>query len=152
MHITVNQSEINISGGTNTTGFSHVTEPVEKTGDDNRTSFNPDYILEFLKHAEGIVTINLSSENTLAKFSNDKGDYYYFLMPTQDKNKPGLYFQEQFTHSSEEWRSKTLNRDCEEAEIGGENRQRDQFDEALTENRSRDAAKAADPSLVLDRS
>jgi DNA polymerase III sliding clamp (beta) subunit (PCNA family) len=149
VNITVLGDAINVSGGSDTAGFSDVTQTIEKTGDNNRASFDPKYILEFLKQAEGIVTINLSTEKSLAKFSNDTGDYEYFIMPKQEKDKPGPAFQGNFTLFSEEWRNKILDRDCDEA--WAENRQRDQFDEALAENQSRDAAKTADPSLVLDQ-
>jgi DNA polymerase-3 subunit beta len=114
--ITVLGDAINVSGGSDTAGFSDVTQTIEKTGDNNRASFNPKYILEFLKHVEGIVvTINLSTDHSLAKFSNDKGEYEYFIMPKQEKDKPGLAFQGGFTRFSEEWRNKILARDCDEA-------------------------------------
>lgn len=49
----------------------------------NKLRMNPKFVSEFLSQVEGKVTVELSSDRTLAKLSSE--NYQYFIMPMQEK-------------------------------------------------------------------
>lgn len=67
------------------TGTGTAQETVAQTGVANKLRMNPKFVLEFLSQVEDTVKLELSTERTLAKFTNAKGDYQYFIMPMQEK-------------------------------------------------------------------
>ena len=89
VNVTVAGGELTMYGSSSLVGEAEDSVPVTvdpTLAADNKVRLNPRFIQDFLGQAEGKVTVSLLAANKLVKFSNEKNDYLYFVMPMQEPN------------------------------------------------------------------
>lgn len=107
VNIELTAGELTMSGSSLKGNASHQLK-VEMTGEDIKIRINPVFVLEFLKHAEDTITINLESYQKLVKFTSEARDYQYFVQPMQDPLR--LERERQFDEAWEENRKREAER------------------------------------------